>query len=287
MPTRGQAGAASGSHRYLIVNADDFGYFPCVSQGIIEAARAGVVTATSVMANRPHVDMDSAALAQLTSLDVGVHLNLTAGEPLTEPLRNRFGPAGFPGKLWWALRSAGTGRLLRDVADELRAQITACARLGLRVCFLNSHEHVHMLPRLLPMVHELAEEFRIAFVRDSRPDRLFAARPSAFLRNTLLQALSVYHHSTFAQSPMPRMLGMSASGKLDLDHLKAITAKLKPGMPAELMCHPGLCSSGDVGDPRLNAYHAWTLEYATLTGDAFAELLHSERIELVGFSHFA
>ena len=48
--------AGPAQSKQLIVNADDFGYFPCVSRGIIEAARAGVITATSVLANRPGVE---------------------------------------------------------------------------------------------------------------------------------------------------------------------------------------------------------------------------------------
>ena len=37
----------------LIVNADDYGYFDCVSKGILESASRGIVTATGVFANRP------------------------------------------------------------------------------------------------------------------------------------------------------------------------------------------------------------------------------------------
>jgi hypothetical protein len=286
MPTPGAKGSDIGPPRYLIVNADDFGYFPCVSLGIVEAARAGVVTATSVMANRPYLEAQTAALADVPSLDLGVHLNLTAGEPLTESLRDRFGTSGFPDKMWWARRFAATGPLLRDVADEFRAQITKCLDLGLKILFLNSHEHVHMLPRLLPMVHDLAEEFRISFVRHSRPDWSYTVTPSAVLRNTLLQALCLRHRSELGRFEMPRMFGMSVSGKLDLNYLRAMVAKLQPGVSAELMCHPGRCSGSDVSDPRLLAYHAWDLEYAVLTCPDFSDLLRRERVELVGFRHF-
>ena len=36
---------------FLIVNADDYGYFPGISRGIIDAHKDGVVTATGVLAN--------------------------------------------------------------------------------------------------------------------------------------------------------------------------------------------------------------------------------------------
>jgi predicted glycoside hydrolase/deacetylase ChbG (UPF0249 family) len=40
---------------YLIVNADDYGIFRCVSKGILEAASHGIVTATGVFANMAHL----------------------------------------------------------------------------------------------------------------------------------------------------------------------------------------------------------------------------------------
>lgn len=38
---------------YLIINADDYGYFKGVSQGILECVRQGTVTATAVSLTQP------------------------------------------------------------------------------------------------------------------------------------------------------------------------------------------------------------------------------------------
>ena len=55
----------------LIVNADDFGFTRDVNEGIIEAHRHGILTATTLMANGDAFD-DAVALARQTpSLDVG------------------------------------------------------------------------------------------------------------------------------------------------------------------------------------------------------------------------
>jgi predicted glycoside hydrolase/deacetylase ChbG (UPF0249 family) len=64
---------------FLIVNADDYGYFRCVSKGILTAATRGIVTATGVMANAPRFVEHAAMLRDCDSLDVGVHLNLKIG----------------------------------------------------------------------------------------------------------------------------------------------------------------------------------------------------------------
>jgi hypothetical protein len=84
----------------LIVNADDFAYYDCVSQGILRLARAGIVTATGIMANSSHFHSHAVWLQDCENLDVGVHLNLTAGEALSLPMRKEMGRQGgrLPGK---------------------------------------------------------------------------------------------------------------------------------------------------------------------------------------------
>ena len=86
---------------FLIVNADDFGYFRCVSQGIVQAHVLGIVTATGVFGNSPNLNEDALLLFEHPNLDAGVHLNLTFGNPLTEGvLRNAPQLKGrFPSKL--------------------------------------------------------------------------------------------------------------------------------------------------------------------------------------------
>jgi hypothetical protein len=271
-------------NRYLIVNADDFGYFPCVSQGISEAIHAGAVTATSIMANRPGINQQLALLTERPRADLGVHLNLTFGLPLTHVLRAHLPHGLFPSKFWWALRTALGGRLLRDTGDELRAQISKCVGAGLSICFLNSHEHVHMLPALFNTVTEIAQEFQIPFVRHSRPDWRFSTGASAALRNGLLQALYTFQYNRRRKAQVPLMHGASVSGRIDLRYLNALIRSLRQGAVVELMCHPGLCTASDVDNSKLAAYHAWRQEYEVLTSNAFAQMCARENVKRARFS---
>src|ERR1051326_732608 len=77
-------GGATPDVRRLVVNADDFGLSPGVTDGILEAHAAGVVSSVSVLVNAPGWEHAVAALRGATSLGVGLHLNLTAGDPLSE-----------------------------------------------------------------------------------------------------------------------------------------------------------------------------------------------------------
>ncbi|HME92301.1 MAG TPA: ChbG/HpnK family deacetylase, partial [Myxococcaceae bacterium] len=75
------------SERVLIINADDLGYDPAVSEGILTAMRQGVVSSATLIVNSPHAPD---AAARVGDAAVGLHLNLARFKPLW---------AGFPSEL--------------------------------------------------------------------------------------------------------------------------------------------------------------------------------------------
>jgi len=268
----------------LIVNADDYGYFRCVSAGILHAATEGIVTATGVFANRPDLEADAARLRDHAAIDVGVHLNLTDGTPLTEALRSRLGQwsGRFPGKYPLAV-AVLAGRVPRDdVAREWRAQIERCLACGLQPVFLNSHEHVHMLPPLFPIATALAREYGVAHIRFPTAERAARASAGGVFRNAVMKTLGVFNRSA-AGLPAARFLGLQQSGRLDLTYFEEIIPRLQPGEVYELMCHPGHLDRGEVDDPRLLGYHDWEGELALLTSPAAKDLLQRSGVRLVGY----
>ena len=58
--------------KYLIVNADDFGYSYSVNKGIIEAHKRGVVTSTSIMVDSVAAH-EAKELTQFPDLSIGLH----------------------------------------------------------------------------------------------------------------------------------------------------------------------------------------------------------------------
>src|SRR5690606_33572836 len=152
---------------YLIVNADDYGYFPCVSRGILAPARQRAVTATGVMANAPSLDQQLDWLKSCPDLDTGVHLNLTWGTPLSRVMRDRLRRSGgrFMSKERMCSAILRHVVTIAEVGAEWQSQIEKCLAAGLRPSFLNSHEHIHMLPPLFSLIHDLAAKYGIAHVR--------------------------------------------------------------------------------------------------------------------------
>jgi predicted glycoside hydrolase/deacetylase ChbG (UPF0249 family) len=269
---------------WLIVNADDYGYFDCVSRGILEAALHGVVTATGIFANSARFDEHVGWLAEYPELDLGVHLNLTDGQPLTEDLRRRLSRSSgrFPGKYAIA-KAVLTGKVGRDeVTGEWRAQIDRCLDKGLEIRFLNSHEHIHMLPRLFSIVQALAEEYAIPHLRFSTPERPRLWTAGALVRDTAMRLLAAYNRGR-SEAPTADFLGMGISGRLDGRYLAETAARMQPGRVYELMCHPGRCAGEEVGDPRLLRYHDWQGELKSLTDLALKEELAGRGVRLVGY----
>jgi chitin disaccharide deacetylase len=271
---------------YLIVNADDYGYFRCVSNGILKAATHGIVTATGAFANAMHFTEQAARLRGCDALDVGVHLNLTDGTPLTTELRARLSrwSGRFPGKFSMA-RAILSGTIATDdVIREWRAQIERCLDNGLRVRFVNSHEHMHMLPSLFPLTRALAAEYGIVHIRFPTSQFSLNSSSSSLFRRAIIKTLETINRR-HAVTPTPHFLGLEASGQLNLQYLQDAMPRLRAGQVYELMCHPGEYDAQEVSDRRLLRYHHWEGELSTLTSPAVRELLERCAVRLVGFRH--
>src|SRR5688500_3836027 len=111
----------------LIVTADDCGLAQSIDDSTAVLFHKGMVTTASIMTNYPHVEHTVDALGSLPNLEMGVHLNLTEGEPLSKHalqsdlvrssgrFRNHltlFAQSVFP-----------SGSLQRAIEVELRTQI--------------------------------------------------------------------------------------------------------------------------------------------------------------------
>lgn len=154
----------------MIINADDFGMGHGVNQAILQAFQEGLVSSTTLMANMPGFE-EACELVHAHGLQshVGVHLVLTAGLPLTEPIRTCARFCDESGRFFhWSLTSRALcldGRERAAVATELRAQVLRCRRAGVPVTHLDSHHQAHTHPAIGGLVIALARNLGIPGVR--------------------------------------------------------------------------------------------------------------------------
>jgi predicted glycoside hydrolase/deacetylase ChbG (UPF0249 family) len=193
--------------KYLITNADDFGFTRDVNEGIVHAHRQGILTATTLMATGAAFDHAVGLARENPELDVGVHLVLVGSE-------------GYPATVAGLVASLGRIRIY----DELARQIGKVVDAGIRPTHLDTHKHTHLLPPVLTAVARLAEEFKIPWVR----------RPLA----SPLQGVLTRHGCRTTD----HFAGFAITGRYDAARLAKLIRRLPEGI-TEFMCHPGFCTA--------------------------------------------
>ena len=230
----------------MIVNADDFGLTPGVSEGILRAHRDGIVTSTSVLAIGPAYPKVAHLLRDHPRLGIGVHLAAVGEDP---PLLSRAEvPTLFAGRRsdtsqlceTWSgfLRRAVVGRVdPEDVRREFTAQLEVVAELGLPITHLDAHQHLHLWPPMCRLVLDLAREFGIEAVRVPR------CRPTSVTGlgvTALAWRLARLARSAGLRHPADAV-GIDVAGQLDSARLERVLARMQARghAAAELTVHPG------------------------------------------------
>jgi predicted glycoside hydrolase/deacetylase ChbG (UPF0249 family) len=203
--------------RVLIVNADDFGLTPGVSDGILAAHRHGIVTSTTVLVNgaiRP-VDID-AALG--SGIGIGLHINLTLGSPIT----------GAPslvdssGRFIRDARQAAARAKTREIRAEIEAQLARFETLFRRPpTHLDTHHHIGLLSPVREVMLSWAARLRVP-VRSQNAAARQAARSAG---------LATPDHFFGESGP-----GAYWTPPRAVAHLKRL-----PTGVSEFMTHPGYC----------------------------------------------
>ncbi|KAF0227797.1 MAG: hypothetical protein FD175_2503 [Beijerinckiaceae bacterium] len=131
----------------FILTADDYAMTPAVSRGILALLEAGRISATGAMTNRPSWPEAARELRSFEgNADLGVHINLTCGAPLTAA--DGLAAGGILPKLGPLLARALAGRVPQDVVErEIGAQLTAFEdAMGRMPDFIDGHQHIHAMP---------------------------------------------------------------------------------------------------------------------------------------------
>jgi len=240
------------SSRRLIVTADDVGLHPGMTEGAIRAHRDGIVTACSVVANGAAFYDAVQRLADVPSLEVGVHLTLVEERSLTGMRLPR-----------------SYVEFVRDMTDrvaierELRAQIERVLAAGLRVTHLNGHQHVHMWPSVFLIVSQLADEYGLGYVRRVR-DR---GGRGGIMRRLSIAALN-------ALGPGGSTIGVMEAGHLTADRIIELLRHVKG--TTELVAHPGIAVDAY---PHWN--YDWDAETAALCDPRLRQAIADRGIELI------
>jgi len=121
--------------KYLIVNADDFGYARGINQGILTAHAQGVILSTSLIVDAPCAADAAMQARECPNLGVGLHFAAT----------NEYMPL-------FDIEDLG---LVRKELDRQYQRFYEL--LGARPTHLDSHHHIHLREQLKPLFQAWAE----------------------------------------------------------------------------------------------------------------------------------
>lgn len=159
----------------IIRNADDFGKSEEVNKAILTCFREGLIDRTTLMVNMPYADEAvDAAFKEGIADKVGIHLNLTEGEPLTMPIRQNPLFCGSNGRFHALFAQSTKYRLYLDnlsrtqVLEELSAQLLKYKEYGLNLFHVDSHHHVHTNYPIYLSVKSLSSQYDFSSIRLSR-----------------------------------------------------------------------------------------------------------------------
>jgi len=256
--------------RTLALCADDFGQSPGISAGIARLARAGRLNAVSCITNSPHWEAQAERLRGLPdTVDIGLHLNLTEGRPLSARLARRWPNLPvLPTLIARAhLRLLPTSELRNEVHAQLRAFINA---LGVAPRFIDGHQHVHHLPGLRESILDMLEHVQpLPAMRSTAHvlgpgfafKRWVIAHTGGQALQTLLAQRVIAHN--------PALLGVYDFKANDYGALMRRWLAELPPAGGLLFCHPGEGRPGAADEPPDAIRAARAREFAYLDSAEF------------------
>jgi len=221
-------------NKYLIINADDYGFSEKTNQGIIEAYTKGGISDLSIMAVGTAFEDGIKRLKENSITTAGIHVCLTTD---LRPLRMEY----FPKNCFSLFKDIVLGRVKkRKIYAEIKAQIKKVKEQGINISHIDSHEHVHMFLPITGVFMRIADEEKIPYTRypNEKIDLRFAKEPVNFIRSIMLKTMCFFSKNTIKRKISGNFFGHFHSGSITKKDVQEWLRQM-PAKVNELGCHPG------------------------------------------------
>jgi len=282
----------------LIINADDFGLTRDTNRAIKELVKYKTVSSTTVMVNMPYA-IEIKDFVKFDHLGIGLHFNLTEGSPITpchqvKSLVNNLG-SFYP---YLVFRK----RLKKGLIDKQEIQIELDNQFQLlesfvlnRITHIDSHQSIHRLGVLYPLIHDFAIEKKIGI----RPGRRYFIKKNdkgisviknplglSFMQFTPRRILSELYYElrdlflkNKAFMPKAELLAVNFKKLETLKNLMSLEFKTIQDT-YEISCHPSL-SIDELDVNKTKLLEKRKLEYELLSSKEFVDF--TKKNPLVNF----
>ena len=213
----------------IIINADDFGKSREITFAIFSAIEQKLCLDTTLLVNFEDTEhAANLAIENQIKENVGIHLNLTEGIPLTESIKKEKRFCNEEGIFHYKKRE----RIIQlsnteknAIYEELTSQIKLCKSYGIPISHADSHNHVHEEPGLLSIFTRVIKENKIPFLRISNN-----IGPTSFYNK-------IYRNTYNSVLAFNKLKGTDYFGSTS-DYISYSKSKTNNSI-SEIMIHPG------------------------------------------------
>lgn len=269
------------SSKYVVINADDFGYSDSVNEAIIEAHQQGILSSASLMVTGDKAQEAVVLAKDNPDLGVGLHLVLCCGKSALSPQEiphlvdkngNFHDNPAIAGLIYQFIPSAR-----EELKREIRAQLKLFQDTDLILSHVDGHLHLHTHPLVIKILTELAQEFGIKYIRLPFEELTYTLRIDKtslllkfiygnifrWLRHWGEKRLSIYNVKY-----LDRVYGLLQTGMMSQSYLLGLLPQIKT-LYNEIYFHPQSIR----GDR----------EFQALCSEAVKDMLSSEGFKLVNY----
>ena len=243
--------------RKFILNADDFGMSKELNKAVLDGHNNGFLTSASLCANgKAFSAAVNDILPECPGLGTGVHLNVIEGKSLTKCKLITDKNGNFNKGYLYVMLNSHKKSLLNELEAEFRAQIETVKKYC-KPDHIDSHVHVHAIPKIFELTAKLAKEYEIPFIRTqyekfytipSLKKHLNLAYFINIIKIILLNTFTLKNKNTVKKYDLRTndfILGVGYTGMMEPKTVEFGLKNLDGDGIAEALIHP-MCYSGNV-----------------------------------------
>ena len=271
----------------IVLHQDDVGMCHGANVAFSELSALGSITSGSVMVPCPWFREAAEMAAANKSLDLGVHLTLTAEKefyrwrPLTSAGKSS-GLVDDDGYLWRDVSSVRRNANVDAVALELRAQIDFALASGFDVTHLDAHMGATLAPEFCAIYIALGVEYRLPVLLTKKLSQYGPNNHITGVSDERFEGFINFAEQT-RQPIFDRVLetdfGRPSTQSLAPDAYQKMFTKSKTGLTFAAL-HPNAPGEVEVIEP--NQFHVRTQEYEMFSSKDYLTWLTKNEITPIG-----
>lgn len=177
----------------IIINSDDFGMNKYIDNACMYANKLRKINSISVIVNYKNYEKSKKKLKSFKG-NVGLHINLTQNFPIIKKKNSLIdNNKKFVGLNKFIINYLFNRLSMKDIYNEIEAQIIKLKKNKIRISHLDSHQHIHMLPKIWNICNNLALKHGIKRVRITKEELFYHDNFVLKIKKLIFYLLSIYN----------------------------------------------------------------------------------------------